>query len=259
MDEFIFNNSLNLQFSESQINNLETQFFDTIQKPDIGFYHLKNLTLDLEEIKKILPKLKSINTLVHIGLGGSVLGPQALTDSLLGAQVLEKKNIIYLDNLDPEDFYSCLQELSWPNTLFYIVSKSGETLETKAMLHGLLQTMEEKMGAEASLEYLKTHFLLCTDPQKGFLRTFARAHDIPCLTLPPELGGRFSVLSSVGFVPLAFIHQDFEQASQEIQTAIKELQNKKSELRELIKLALTLTQLYEKKSIKFKRRSTELF
>jgi glucose-6-phosphate isomerase len=90
------------------------------------------------------------------------------------------------------------------------VSKSGETLETKAMLHALMIFLQNTFSTRESLEkYINRHFIFCTDPAKGLLRNFCHQHSsIDTLDLPPSLGGRFSVISSVGLVPLAFLHID---------------------------------------------------
>jgi glucose-6-phosphate isomerase len=146
-------------------------------------------------------------------LGGSVLGPKALTDSLLPHETHLPKKITYLDNLDPEDFQETLKQFDLNQTLFYVVSKSGETLETKAMLHALINFVQNKCStADTLTTYLKKHFIFCTDPESGLLRSFCREFGLDTLDLPKNLGGRFSVISSVGLVPLCFIHSDGLQA-----------------------------------------------
>ncbi|MDH4468203.1 MAG: hypothetical protein QE271_09095 [Bacteriovoracaceae bacterium] len=209
---------LSYQFSQNSTpqmdpintNQLKENFMSTIQLEKIGFFQLTNLNSDLSSIKKIQAKISSFSHLVHIGLGGSVLGPKALTDSLLSSERIPNKKITYIDNLDPEDFYETLHSLKLEETLFYIVSKSGETLETKAMLHALMIFLQNTFSTRESLEkYMNRHFIFCTDPAKGLLRSFCHQHNsIDTLDLPPSLGGRFSVISSVGLVPLAFLHID---------------------------------------------------
>jgi glucose-6-phosphate isomerase len=87
-------------------------------------------------------------------------------------------------------------------TLFLVVSKSGGTAETMAqylIVRGRLQ--------DAGLP-LAEHLVFVTDPTKGALRPIASAEGIPALDIPPEVGGRFSVLTAVGMLPAALIGID---------------------------------------------------
>ena len=214
----------------AELHALASTFHQTAAQSEIGFFRLEHLKQDLKQVHELLPRLQSFSHLIHLGLGGSVLGPKALTDSLLASEQNPNKKITYLDNLDPEDFYATLEATDLSQTAFYVVSKSGETLETKAMLHALLHFLEKTYPAAQDLaHYLQQHFFFCTDPQKGLLRQFCQSHQLTTLPLAANLGGRFSVISSVGLLPLAFLHANGKQATMDfVQAATKardELQN----------------------------------
>jgi glucose-6-phosphate isomerase len=233
----------------SQQNELRDAFVKTIERKDIGFYRLDNLSGDIVSIGKMIPFLRNFDYLVHIGLGGSVLGPKAMTDALKHSQKITGKEIFYLDNLDPDDFYQILDQIKFDKTLFYIVSKSGETLETKAMLHALLHRIESLVGNEDCLAFIKKHLLVCTDEKNGFLRAFCTRYEITTLALPADLGGRFSVLSPVGLIPLAFIDMNFETEVTKLKHSLQSSIANNEDLPALIDLALVIAKLYQENQI----------
>jgi glucose-6-phosphate isomerase len=104
-----------------------------------------------------------------------------------------------MDNNDPEWFRRTLSGLNPESTLVYVVSKSGKTPETISQFLVCLEWVKKKLGNE-----WKNHFVFCTDPEKGDLRALARRWDLPCLTVPSPVGGRFSVFTPVGLFPAAF-------------------------------------------------------
>jgi glucose-6-phosphate isomerase len=145
--------------------------------------------------------------LVVVGIGGSSLGGRALADALLGphwnARSDEARDhyprLHFLENADPDSVADLLARVDPRSTLFNVISKSGSTAETLAQYLVLERAVEEAAGAEA----VRGHFLFTTDPDAGPLRRLARDRGIPALSVPPNVGGRFSVLSPVGLLPAA--------------------------------------------------------
>lgn len=144
---------------------------------------------------------------VILGIGGSGLGAVTLREALLGDgwnQLGDEARSYFprlyvLDNPDPDTARGLLSRLDLRRTLFNVVSKSGTTAETMALylvVRGLLAEVVEE-------EKVHGHFLFTTDPERGVLRALAEAEGIPTLSIPPNVGGRFSVLSPVGLFPAA--------------------------------------------------------
>ncbi len=107
-----------------------------------------------------------------------------------------------LDNVDPETIAALLSGLQLARTLFVVTSKSGGTAETMAqflIVHDRLTS--------AKLDVTK-HLVFVTDPKQGALRPLADRLKVPALDIPPNIGGRFSVLTPVGTLPAALIGID---------------------------------------------------
>jgi len=150
--------------------------------------------------------------LVVLGIGGSALGTVTLRDALLGPfwNELDEEGrdhyprLFILDNVDPRTVAGLLDRIDLRRTLFNVVSKSGTTAETMAQYLVVLGRLHEQLGEEPT----RGHFLFTTDPSQGLLRKIANEEGIPALEIPPNVGGRFSVLSSVGLLPAAVVGID---------------------------------------------------
>jgi glucose-6-phosphate isomerase len=108
-----------------------------------------------------------------------------------------------VENVDPTTIAPLLDRLELGRTLFLVISKSGGTAETMAqylIVRGRLQT---ELGEGAG-----RHFVFITDPAKGALRRISQEEGIAALEIPPNVGGRYSVLSAVGLLPAALIGID---------------------------------------------------
>lgn len=134
---------------------------------------------------------QKFDAVVVLGIGGSSLGGQAVVAALATARGLP---VHFLDNLDPQSFLSTLRSVKLSRTLFLIISKSGDTLETVTQLFWL----QKKLGKN-----WQRHVVIITDAEKGFLRTLATKEKLPSLPVPAGVGGRYSVLSPVGLLPAA--------------------------------------------------------
>jgi transaldolase / glucose-6-phosphate isomerase len=136
-----------------------------------------------------------------IGMGGSSLGPEVLATCLRSAPGYPKLHV--LDSTDPQQVKRYEREFDPARTLFIVSSKSGSTLEPNVLMDYFFQKASDVIGTASS-----GHFVAITDPgsqlektatQRGFARVF---HGIP------SIGGRYSVLSPFGAVPLAAIGHD---------------------------------------------------
>lgn len=152
--------------------------------------------------------------LVVLGIGGSGLGAVMLRDALLGPGWNQRSDesreyfprLHVLDNPDPDTVGALLERLDPRKTLFNVVSKSGSTAETMA----LYLVARDRVSRVVDPDKVHGHFLFTTDPERGDLRRIAEDEGIPALPVPPDVGGRFSVLSAVGLFPAAVCGIDIE-------------------------------------------------
>ncbi len=210
--------------SKKQKNDLEKlkeQFFNIVSNPQIGFF---DLPLKLDAAQECFERGKKWSVkrhhFYHVGIGGSALGPEMLVSAL----VPNKKNITFLNNIDPEDMEYKLNDHDPKDSLYYIVSKSGTTAETMATLAIICNLLLSKGIPES---HFKDHLVFCTDPASGDLRELSKKYQIECFDIPTNVGGRYSVLSPVGFFPFAFLGGDprslIEGALKQRETTLSDL------------------------------------
>lgn len=182
----------------------------------LGFYQLPFESETIESIRKFAEGVgQAFDTIVVLGIGGSALGTNALRQALrppfwneLDDEAREYFPRLYvLDNVDPATIAPLLQRLDLRRTLFNVISKSGATAETMAQF----MIVRERLAAEFDEQGLRGHLIFTTDPKKGVLRQIADAEGIATLPVPPNVGGRFSVLSAVGLLPAALIGIDIDE------------------------------------------------
>ncbi|MEM9191140.1 MAG: glucose-6-phosphate isomerase [Myxococcota bacterium] len=179
----------------------------------LGFWDLPKERSALEACRALEAKLPSaVTDVLILGIGGSSLGARAVLHALGGPPGLAsagagslKRNIHLPDNSDPWLFGRLLDHLKPEHTLVVAISKSGGTVETVAQLVIARKWLTDALGTDA-----KAHQVFITDPEKGALRPLAAAEGIPTLAVPPNVGGRFSVLSAVGLFPAVLAGLDAE-------------------------------------------------
>ena len=183
---------------------------------DLGFYQLPYASEVVDAIEQFAEGPgQAFSNLVVLGIGGSALGTVALRTALLdpfwnelddeGREFYPRLYVV--DNPDPATFAALLRRIDVRKTLFNVVSKSGGTAETMSQLLIVRQKLEEVIGGEG----YRRHLLFTTDPSAGVLRRLAEEEDIAALAVPPNVGGRFSVLSAVGLLPAAMAGIDIQQ------------------------------------------------
>jgi len=138
-------------------------------------------------------------TLVVLGIGGSALGTRAVLEALPASVRPRRMDVVVADNVDPSSFAALLDSLDLARTCFNVVSKSGSTAETLAQF----LVVRERLAAAVGEAAWPRHVIVTTDPEKGPLRELATRLGLRTLAVPPGVGGRFSVLSAVGLLPLA--------------------------------------------------------
>jgi glucose-6-phosphate isomerase len=188
----------------SKNGKLVKQVFRNKNKLGYDFLNLPDDSVLLRKIKKFVTEQKrnKWENIIVLGIGGSALGAIAIRDALLPA-FNQKPRLIVLDNIEPKYTADLFDDLNLSKTLFVVISKSGTTTEPM-VLYGLAK---ERLMKKFPKNYQK-HFVFITDPKKGLLRKIAKKENITTFDIPPKVGGRFSVLSSVGLVPAALVGVD---------------------------------------------------
>ena len=167
------------------------------------------------------------NVLV-LGIGGSALGGIAVTEALLkpywNMLTKEQRNnlprIFFLDNIDPDTINGLLDILDLKNTLVNVITKSGDTAETMSQFMVIKNLMQETLGDD-----YRKNIVATTDKKMGILRQLADQEGYKIFYVPDDIGGRFSVFSSVGLVPFALVGLDIDKIINGIKDIDLELKN----------------------------------
>ena len=183
-----------------QISQTDNEIFEAIkrERETIGYYNLP-----FQDTKALKQRLDSLHLtqkqIAVIGIGGSTLGTYAIYNFLKDSKDL-KKELHFLESTDPVALQSSLRKLDLDDTLFIVISKSGSTIETVSVFKYIL-----------SIKKLDSSNLLIITEDDSKLNTYAKANDIESFEIPKDVGGRFSVLSNVGLVPLHLAGVDIDE------------------------------------------------
>lgn len=188
--------------SQEEIEALAAQCeaaFSKMTQNNWAFMELPYNSGLVKEIDKLAKDAaKRFKNLVVIGIGGSALGNRTLHNALPPEK--DRPRIFILDNVDPDTISKLINTIDFKHTLFNVISKSGNTAETMANFMVLRKHLIDKVGYKKH----KRHIIATTDPGKSTLRQIAQSEGYRILEIPPRVGGRFSVLSSVGLFSAAF-------------------------------------------------------
>ncbi len=179
-----------------------------------GYLDVERAARDAEALDRFfLERRGRWNRMVQLGIGGSALGNIAAHRALGGRDLVD-----VVDNVDPEKVQESLRIARRAGeTVYHVVTKSGETAETLAQLSIVIDALKRQKG-DRWREYL----IVSTDPQKGTLREIVRAEGLPSFEVPPPVGGRFSFLTPVGLASCAFAGIGVERVVRGAATAARE-------------------------------------
>lgn len=176
----------------------------------LGWVNLPSSITDkvLKEIEETAAILRThCEAVVVVGIGGSYLGARAVIDALSSSfDWLQEKNkrknpvILYAGNNIGEDYLAELMSYLADKQFGIInISKSGTTTEPAIAFRLLKDQLEEKVGKEEA----QKRIVAITDASKGALRTLADTEGYKTFVIPDDVGGRYSVLTPVGLLPIA--------------------------------------------------------
>jgi glucose-6-phosphate isomerase len=218
--------------SRARLEELEARFRDiqaevrTRQaEGEYGFYDLAEQPAAVKSIASFAEGLgQAHDHVVVLGIGGSALGAKALLNALRppawnelddeGREFFPRLTV--LDNVDPTSINAALRRIDPRRVLVNVISKSGGTAETMAQYLVIRKWLEDALGSAAV-----RHLVFTTDPAKGALREIAAVDGIATLDVPPDVGGRFSVLSPVGLLPAALVGIDIAELLRGARAAVE--------------------------------------
>ena len=172
---------------------------------------------DKEEFARIKAAAKKIredsDVLVVAGIGGSYLGARAVVEAVKGQfhNELEGGPKIYFcgNSISPTYLNNILDLCKGKRFSINVISKSGTTTETSLAFRVLRELLEKEMGVEEA----NKRIYATTDRAKGTLKQLADAQGWPTFVVPDDVGGRYSVLSAVGLLPIAVAGIDIRAVS----------------------------------------------
>lgn len=181
---------------------------------EYGFYRLGDQANAVRQIRGFAEGVgQAFDHVLVLGIGGSALGTKALLNALKrpGWNELDDEGrdffprLTVLDNIDPTSVAGALRRIDPRRALVNVISKSGGTAETMAQYLVVRRWLEQALGPA-----MTRHLVFTTDPGRGALREIATRDGIAAVEVPPDVGGRFSVLSPVGLLPAALVGIDIE-------------------------------------------------
>ncbi len=204
----------NSQISEKEF--LKKKYLEKFEKINTGLhsgteewtawvdYPSKNIKA-LGEIKDIASRIKKDgDVLIVLGIGGSYLGAYA---GLCAIKSKSNVDVVFAGiNFSNEELVETFDRYKDKNVYVNVISKSGTTTETMIAFDYAVAFLKSKYKSK-----YKDHLVITTDKVKGYLREYATKNKITALEVPDNMGGRYSVLSAVGTLPLMCAGVDIDK------------------------------------------------
>lgn len=213
--QFVDENEINKYKQEAEKSNLDLHNKTGKGNDFLGWVNLPSCTDGnlLNKIENTANRLKKeVDTVVVIGIGGSYLGAKSVIEALSHSFSYLQKNenplVLFAGQNIGEDYLFELQEvLENRNYAIIVISKSGTTTEPAIAFRLLKKDLEEKYGKEIA----SNRIVAITDEKKGALRQLAEKEGYETFVIPDDVGGRYSVLTPVGLLPIAIAGFDIKQ------------------------------------------------
>lgn len=214
---------IKVNFNAEVDEKLAQSILKEINKDNMGGWMELPRKYDMGEFTKIKQAAKKINEeseyLVCIGIGGSYLGHRAVIEAL---RPKSETKIIYAGNsLSKRELDAALEKVGDHDFSVNIISKSGETLEPALAFEAFKRKLIEKYGTEEAYRRIYA----TTDAKRGALHDEAIENGYARFVVPDNIGGRYSVLTAVGLLPMAVAGVDIDEilegAAEAVETAVE--------------------------------------
>ena len=185
------------------------------EKEFLGWYKLPTNynKEEFDRIKKAAEKIKKDSKIfLCIGIGGSYLGARAVIESLThtfyNMKETETPKILYAgNNLSPNYLVDLIDVIGDKDISINVISKSGTTTEPAIAFRVFREFLENKYGVEEA----RKRIYVTTDKEKGALKKLADEEGYESFVIPDNVGGRYSVLTAVGLLPIAVAGIDIDK------------------------------------------------
>jgi len=179
---------------------------------------------DKEEFVRMLTTAervrKDCEVLLVCGIGGSYLGARAAYEMVKGLYPEDKMEVIFIGNTFSSTYFAqVMKHIEGKSVYCNVISKSGTTTETAMAFRMIRQWMEEKFGKEEC----KGRIIATTDKARGTLKELADKEGYETFVIPDDIGGRFSVITPVGLLPLAIAGVNIEELMEGCKKAADDL------------------------------------
>ena len=205
---------------------------------------------EFERIKKAAEKIrKDSQILVVIGIGGSYLGARAVIESLsntfenmLPCSKRKNPKVVYVgNNLSPNYVNDLIEMIGDKDFSINVISKSGTTTEPAIAFRIFREIIESKYGVEEA----RKRIYVTTDKARGALKTLADEEDYEEFVIPDNVGGRYSVLTAVGLLPIAVAGIDIDKLMQGAKMAEDKYSDSSLKYNDCYKYAVARNMLYQ--------------
>lgn len=207
---------------------------------------------EVESIKRAAKKIRSNSeVLVVIGIGGSYLGARAVIEGLthtfynyLSQEQRKSPQILYVgNNLNPNYINDLIELIGNRDLSINVISKSGTTTEPAIAFRIFRELLENKYG----LEEAQKRIYVTTDQKKGALKQIADEEGYTTFVIPDNIGGRYSVLTAVGLLPIATAGINIEKLLDGARFAQEKYLDKNLKYNDCYKYAVTRNILHKNK------------
>ena len=239
---------------KEQVENIHKELHKKAndEKDFVGWLELptKYDVKEFSRIKKAAKKIKKeSDILVVIGIGGSYLGARAVIESLTSTfnnMLTEKQRkypqILYVgNNLSPNYINELIEYIGEKDFSVNVISKSGTTTEPAIAFRIFREILENKYGIDEA----RSRIYVTTDKERGALKTLADNEGYEKFVIPDNVGGRYSVLTAVGLLPIATAGIDIDKLMQGAQNAQERYDDPNLKYNECYKYAVTRNILYK--------------
>ena len=238
---------------KEQVENIHKDLHARASKDDdfVGWLELPT-NYDKKEFKRIQAAAKRINKdsdiLLVIGIGGSYLGAraviEAMSSSFYNMQTLkQRKHTLVLfagNNLSPNYINDLIEVIGDKDFSINVISKSGTTTEPAIAFRIFREILENKYGIDEA----RSRIYVTTDKARGALKTLSEEEGYETFVIPDNVGGRFSVLTPVGLLPIAAAGIDIEKLMKGAKLAQDNYNDEKLKYNECYQYAVIRNLLY---------------